>query len=705
MGFQASGTVSKPLGPVNAVAVRRPLSLVTLLGGLLLASCVTCTAAESAESPPTSADPLAAAGYQVTSGAAPGYVPDRLCGSCHVDLFASYQEVGMARSFYRPRPETAVEDFDDVFYHAESERYYRVFPRDGRYVFERYQLDADGSPVNVFEREIDWIMGSGNHSRTYLFHAPGGELFQLPLAWYSETAGWGMAPGYDRPDHEGVGRRVRRECMFCHNAYPDVAAGSDDYAAPQVFPTELPEGLGCQRCHGPGAEHSRIGMSPPVDFKRLAESIVNPGRLAPELRDDICYGCHMQPTVALAGVRHFGRADYSFQPGEPLPDYLVLVDVDEEGHERSERFEINHHPYRLKQSRCFSGSDGALSCLSCHDPHRKVPEAKRAAHYRAACLGCHQLEDCRLEEMAAAGDDELPAVDAGDCAGCHMAKRRPTDVVQVVMTDHLIRRVPAGDELTTPLEESEPVLIDVKIMEPDRTPGGDLAEVYRAAAVARAGGGVAAVERLEQMLARVPVAELDPYFDLARGQLKLRWSASAARTLTGILAREPDHLVAREWLAIAESDLGRVEGSIALLRETLELGSDRVETHFNLARLLSGQGRPADSIGHFRRALDARPNMDVAHFHLGRAYAKLGRPADAAASYRRALEIDPRYGEAYLGLAWAQGELGDHAAALATLRHGARAADQPDPIRVALERLTATVLPDEPAGASPESSE
>jgi Tfp pilus assembly protein PilF len=447
-------------------------------------------------------------------------------------------------------------------------------------------------------------------------------------------------------------------------------------------------------------------MRQPVDFERLAESIVDPGRLPPRLRDDICYGCHMQPTVALAGVRHFGRADYSFRPGEPLPDYLVLVDVDEEGRERSERFEINHHPYRLEQSRCFTESDGALSCLSCHDPHRKVPAAERAAHYRAACLGCHELDDCRLEEMTmATGDAVRPPADPGDCAGCHMARRRPTDVVRVVMTDHLIRRVPGGDELVAPLPETEPVLIGVEIMDPQRSPGGDLAEVYRAAAVVRAGGGSTAVERLEQMLARAPTSELDPYIDLARGQLKQRWALSAARTLAGILERDPDHPVAREWLAIARSDLGRVEDAITLLRQSLELGSQRVETHFNLARLLSGHGRPAESLAHFQRAIDARPNMESAHFHLGRAYAKLGRPGDAAASFQRALEIDPRHGDAYLSLAWAQEEQGNRDAALATLRHGAEAADQQEPIRAALERLSAAALPDEPASAPAESSE
>ena len=64
------------------------------------------------------------------------------------------------------------------------------------------------------------------------------------------------------------------------------------------------------------------------------------------------------------------------------------------------------HPYRLWQSTCYIESDGAMSCLSCHDPHRKVRPADRAAHYQAKCLACHQLEDCDVEAMALAAQTD-----------------------------------------------------------------------------------------------------------------------------------------------------------------------------------------------------------------------------------------------------------------------------------------------------------
>ena len=634
--------------------------------------------------------PVIGQGWTVTTGAAPGYVDDRLCGRCHADLYESYQQVAMAKAFYRPGPERIIEDFENNrFFHRKSRRHYEMTVRDGGYFFARFQLDAAGRRVNVFEQKVDWILGSGSHSRTYLYRTPEGELYQLPLAWYSQTQSWGMAPGFDRADHQGVNRRVRRECIFCHNAYPDVAAGSDAYDTPQVFPEELPEGLGCQRCHGPGARHARIGMSENIDFQELAGSIVNPGRLPPELRNDICYGCHMQPSVVLPGVRRFGRGDYSFRPGEPLADYLVQVDVEEQGSERSERFEINHHAYRLEQSRCFVESEGAMSCLTCHDPHRKVPEAERPAHYRAACESCHATGSCRLDQMVASAKElALPAVDSGTCVGCHMENRRTQDVVQVVMTDHFIHRLPRGEKWLEPLDESVPDLVGVSFQDPDRAPGGVIGEIYRAAAVVRAGGGVEAIERLQGMLGKARVEEIDPYVDLLKGQIRQRRLAAAERTLDEIRKRLPDHARLSERQAVVLAGLGRREEALAALRQALEQHSERASVHFNLGRLVSTPSLE-EAVSHFERALEIRPNMLMARFFLGDVQAELGNTDAALASYRRALEIDPGHVGSYLALGQLLVARGDREAAVLTLRQGLEHVARPEPIAKALARLSA----------------
>ncbi len=590
-------------------------------------------------------DQLAQRGFAVTSGAAPGYVEDRACSLCHADLARSYQQVAMAKSFYRPSAAKAIEDFSSFpFFHQPSGRHYEIERSGDEYTFRRYLLDESGRKVHQFERRIDWILGSGNHSRTYLYRTPGGELYQLPLAWYGDTdsppgepAGhWGMAPGYDRPDHQGVTRRVRRECMFCHNAYPDVEAGSDAYNSPQTFPADLPEGLGCQRCHGPGAEHAREALAG-ARGERARASIINPSRLAPERSRDLCYSCHMQPTVILMGVRRFGRADYSFLPGESLSDYQLLVDVDIEGHERSERFEINHHPYRLEQSRCFIASGGELSCLTCHDPHRKVPAARRAEHFRQACLSCHQLDDCGLEKMTGT------AVDSTDCVACHMPKRRAQDVVQAVITDHRIRLQPGGGELTAPAAETDPVIRGIELTRLHGQAAGADAELYRALSAVRAGMGGAAITALEAQIGERSPTSLTPYLDLARAQLVARRYTAAEAVLDRILAIDPDHRRASDWKALCRAALGEPLAAIDLLHRSVASEPGRPEGWFNLGRILFGLGRHVESIGAFERAIELRPNHAVSHHYLARSLEALGRTQAAENHRRRTLEIDPSF--------------------------------------------------------------
>lgn len=661
-----------------------------------LLSVLSAGSQEPAAPPP---DPLAALGHEVTSGAAPGYVSSDVCGLCHQDLYLSYREVGMARSFYRPATAAAegrwIEDFAaPPYFHEPSRRYYRIERGDGgALTFRRWQLDEAGRPIHELEVPVEWILGSGNHSRVYLFRSEMGELRQLPLAWYSQEGGhWAMAPGYDRPDHDGVTRRVRRECMFCHNGYPDVPAGSDAWKAPHTYPEELPEGTGCQRCHGPGAEHVRRalsrGRSEDSTPEAIRAAIVNPGRLEPALRNSVCYECHMQPSVAIPGVRRFGRGDYSFRPGELLDDFRVQLDPVEEGPAPGNLFEINHHPYRLEQSPCFQASGGALSCLTCHDPHRKVPAEERAAHYRAACLECH--DDLDHPELPEPVD-----VAAADCTACHMPLRRTEDVVHVLMTDHRItRKPPPAEELLAPREERDPVIVGLDFLYPERAPEGAEAEVYRALAALRAGQGASALEHLAANLPRSGIEAAEPWLELGQKQLSLGRLGDAEATFRRVLEREPGSLLAREWLAVALHGTDRADEAVTLLRGVLEEEPGRPEPRYNLGLFLLARGSAADDAGavqeavdHLRRVTELRPVHADAWEHLGTALLALGRPGEAADALRRSLSIDPARTRSYLRLADALVALDQESEAERYLRVGAREAREPEAVRAKLDEL------------------
>ena len=287
-------------------------------------------------------DVLAVLGARATEGAAAGYVEDAVCGRCHVEKYRSYQGVGMSQSFKRPGAAAPIEDFGREYYHEPLQRYYQIFERDEDLIFRRFQRDKNGGAINEIEIPIAWILGSGNRARSYLYQTEWGEMFMLPIGWYSEDERWGMSPGFEAADQPGIHRQITTLCMFCHNAFPEVPAGSDAHWSVGTFPQNLPEGTGCQRCHGPGAKHISSVLSG-EEIATIRDAITNPGRLSAELRDSVCFQCPMLPSASLAGARRFGNGVYSFLPGQTLSDYMVHVNVVEQGVNREDRFEINHH--------------------------------------------------------------------------------------------------------------------------------------------------------------------------------------------------------------------------------------------------------------------------------------------------------------------------------------------------------------------------
>src|SRR5256885_7709207 len=105
-----------------------------------------------------------------------------------------------------------------------------------------------------------------------------------------------MNPGYDRRDHEGFRRKISYDCMFCHNGYPKIPAGHDVPFAEPVYVDPLPEGIDCQRCHGPGRKHAELAKTAGVRAEQVRGAIVNPARLSADRREEVCMQCHLETT-------------------------------------------------------------------------------------------------------------------------------------------------------------------------------------------------------------------------------------------------------------------------------------------------------------------------------------------------------------------------------------------------------------------------
>ena len=586
----------------------------------------------------TAADVLAKLNLQATEGAAAGYVDDAGCGTCHIDKFQSYQHVGMAQSFKRPENAIPLERFGETFYHEPSQRYYRVDKTDAGPVFHRWQQDADGSRFNQFTVDIDWVMGSGNRARSYLFQTDWGHLYQLPIGWYSETQQWGMSPGFESAQHMGVQRQVKRQCMFCHNALPEVATGSDHSARPHRFPTDLPEGTGCQRCHGPGADHIRAVLNG-ADRDAIHAAITNPAKLPPTERDSVCFQCHMLPSVSLIGLRRFGQPDYGFRPGQDISKFLVHMDITETNRTADERFEINHHAYRLWRSQCYQASEGALGCISCHDPHVKPESAAFREQVGGVCGDCH------TQVQLDAHHDESPAVDA--CVDCHMPTRRTQDVIEVTMTDHRIARGPFDhDALVAPRSQHEPDIADTQPLLFGHPPEGIEASIYRAASTVRTLAYPEAVNALKNLLVQQQPEPLAPYLLLLQGQLQTQQLAEAEKTARFLLSKGYDDPLILERLAVALIGQDKLDEAIGLLEQRLAL-EETGTAHFNMGLAMIRKDAAKQARQHMEKALKLEPLLAAAHKYLGLIARSQKAHQEAIAHFEQALAIQPNNPDFY----------------------------------------------------------
>lgn len=243
--------------------------------------------------------------------------------------------------------------------------------------------------------KFDIVVGSGRHGQTYLYWKDD-ELFELPVSYWTWTHEWINSPGY--PDG-GVhfDRQVVPRCLECHASYFQSLAPPINRFNRETMVL----GIGCERCHGPGATHvARERSATPPAPGSPEEAIVNPAHLPHDRQLDLCSLCHA------GAVRPVGQS-MTFVAGDSIRDYLEVVKpepgapVDVHGNQVG----------ALEASKCFSS--GKLTCSTCHNVHRTQENAEPFSKY---CLGCHEVRACgRYKTMGEAIRTR--------CVECHMPVR------------------------------------------------------------------------------------------------------------------------------------------------------------------------------------------------------------------------------------------------------------------------------------------
>jgi tetratricopeptide (TPR) repeat protein len=592
------------------------------------------------------------------------YVNPATCETCHFEIAKTYRQTGMGRSFYRPGAQTSIEDFTshNTLYNKASDRYYQLEVRDGKYYESRYQTGYGNRETNRVEKQIDFVVGSGNHARTYLHRNAEGQLVELPVSWYSENGGyWAMSPGYDNARQEDFRRPAPDDCLFCHNGYPRSAV--------------VAEGIDCQRCHGPGGAHVEAAGSGKAKTEAIRASIVNPARLDRDRQLDDCMQCHLETTSLRLpnAIRRYDRTPFSYRPGESLTDYELFFDhAPGAGFDQmfNDRFEVAHQAYRLRKSACFAES--RMTCTTCHDPHRALRGPQAIEHYVGVCRSCHAA-------VHAAGMPAGMPAGGSNCLDCHMWKRRADDAVHLVMTDHFIQRRKPARDLLAPLQE-KPVSYQGEVV-PYYYPAPAQNDLYLAVAQVQHESNLrAGIPRLEQAIAKSKPDDPEFYLELGKAWSKsgdqteaIRWfeealrrrdgfhpalrELAAALALSGNLARavevgeragaqQPPDTVALTNLGNAYLRQGNAGRAKQILEQALASNPDLPDAN-NLLGLvwLSGQNQAAAEVS-FRNAIAIQPDMAEPHNNLGNLLAGRGDYAEAEYHFQKAIANNPSYVDA-----------------------------------------------------------
>lgn len=577
------------------------------------------------------------------------------CRSCHNTIYSTFIQTGMGQSFGKATRNKSAADFSKqhVVFDKENNYYYTVYWQGDNLFMTEFRLQGKDTIHKRTER-VSYIIGSGQHTNSHLMEV-NGYLYQMPMTWYAQQKKWDLPPGFENGRNSRFTRIIGEECMSCHNAMPAFVKNSENKF------NNIPLGIDCERCHGPGEVHVKEKLAGNVvdtTGNNLDRTIVNPRHLSWERQIDLCQRCHLQGNSILKP----GKTYRDFKPGQKLSDFWEVFMPRFAGADKE--FIMASHADRLQQSPCFIQSNKGkqaqnmpLTCITCHNPHVSVKVTGKQV-FNAACNGCHTpaQKQCSVEKNV------REAKNNNDCAGCHMPRSGTMDIPHVTVHDHYIRK---------PADE-------VKTAEIKRYIG--LASVNGTAQEqeTRARAHVNYYERFEG----IP-ASLDSALQLAGKSFEQSWQAataihvhylrSEAQQVIALAQQYGNNLPAGDvwtYYRIGQSymNAGDYTQAESWLRKAHDQAPEQLDFMNKLAECLIQLQQVDAAVELLDQLLQKNPKYIAAINNKGFAKLLINNTAEANLWYEKALRLDPDYEPALLNKAGLYNALGEKQKAKAILQ-------------------------------------
>lgn len=342
-----------------------------------------------------------------------GYLGSDRCTGCHKDSAAGWAGSHHALAWTLPSQKTVAGDFGGaVFRHDGMTARFRR-GEDGGYHVE--VIEKNGSQATYRVHSVAGV----DPLQQYLLETEPGRLQSFDVAWDTEQEKWfHLYPAQDLPPSDGLHwtgpyKTWNARCAECHATgfRKNYDARRSSYAS-----TQAEMGVGCEACHGPGADHVawaetwETAKNPPPSNHGFPVDFADPQQAVEQ-----CATCHSRREASLDG---------NPVPGTRFHDAYALALLRPGLYHADGQIQDEVYVYgSFLQSKMYARG---VTCLNCHNAHSLGLKAKG----NGLCTQCH----------SPAGNPDFPTLTTADydsrahhfhtegstgakCRSCHMPER------------------------------------------------------------------------------------------------------------------------------------------------------------------------------------------------------------------------------------------------------------------------------------------